>query len=87
MNGQFDSNKRDIFNFDEKRKAAHLEDVLTHNALLHVVHGERQAKCFENVVRVYAEFFQNPKEYREAARQDFNVCVQAHKDMKEAGLL
>ncbi len=87
MNGHFDPNKPDIFEFDEKRQAAFLEDVLVHNARQHVLHGERQAKCYENVVRAYAEFFKNKDEYRQAAREDFNACVDAHRDMKEDGLL
>jgi len=79
--------KIDIFNFDEKRKAAFLEDVLVHNARLHLLQGERQAKCLESVVVAYAEFFQNKTEYRKAARQDFEVCLDAHRDMLKDGLL
>jgi len=79
--------KIDIFNFDEKRKAAFLEDVLVHNARLHLLQGERQAKCLENVIRAYAEFFEHQKEYRLAARQDFEVCLDAHRDMLKDGLL
>ena len=79
--------KIDIFNFDEKRKAAFLEDVLVHNARLHLLQGERQAKCLESVVVAYAEFFQNKTEYRKAARQDFEVCLDAHRHMLEDGLL
>ena len=79
--------KIDIFNFDEKRKAAFLEDVLVHNARLHLLQGERQAKCLESVVVVYAEFFEHKKEYRLAARQDFEVCLDAHRDMLKDGLL
>lgn len=77
----------DILNFDNKRKAAFLQDVLEHNVRLHVLHGERQAKCFENVVANYAEFFNNKSEYRKAAREDFNACLDAFRDMKQDGLL
>jgi hypothetical protein len=87
MNGHYDNSKPDIFNFDEKRKAAFLEDVLVHNARLHLLEGERQAKCLENVVRVYAEFFKDKNEYRKAAREDFEICLDAHRDMLEEGLL
>ena len=79
--------KTDIFNFDEKRKAAFLEDVLVHNARLHLLDGERQAKCLESVVVAYAEFFQNKTEYRKAAREDFEVCLDAHRQMLKDGLL
>ena len=79
--------KPDIFEFDKKRQAAFLEDVLVHNARLHVLHGVRQAQCFEAVSAAYAEFFKNKDEYRRAAREDFNACVDAHKDMREDGLL
>lgn len=87
MNGQFDNNKPDIFNFDEARKGAFLEDILVHNARQHLLHGERQARCLENVIRCYAEFFENKKEYRLAAREDFEVCLDAHRDMLKDGLL
>jgi hypothetical protein len=79
--------KHDIFNFDENRKAAFLEDVLTHNARQHVIHGVRQARCLENVVAAYGEFLQNKPEYRQAAREDFEVCLAAHFDMKQGGFL
>lgn len=85
--GQYDNNKPDIFTVDEARKGAFLEDVLSHNARLHVLDKQRYAKCFENVVRVYGEFFKNPREYREAARTDFQACVDAHFDMLKEGLL
>lgn len=87
MSGHYNPNKPDIFNFDEKRKEAFIEDVLVHNARLHLLHGERQAKCLENVIRVYAEFFEHSKEYRVAARQDFEVCLDAHRDLLEEGWL
>ena len=87
MNGHFDPNKPDIFEFDEKRQAAFLEDVLVHNARKHVLHGARQAQCFESVVAAYAEFFKNKDEYRQAAREDFNACVDAHRDLHKEGWL
>lgn len=80
-------NPNKLFDFDETRKGAYLEDVLTHNARLHVIDGERYAKCLENVVRVYSEFFKNKDEYRAAASDDFKVCVAAHRDMKDVGFI
>ena len=76
-----------IFEFDQKAQAAYIEDILTHNARLHVIDKQRYAKCLENVIRCYAEFFEKKTEYREAARKDFQVCVDAHRDMLEEGLL
>ena len=87
MNGQYDSNKRDIFNFNETAKGAYLEDVLVHNARLYVLQTKRYAQCLENGVRVYAEFFANKSEYRAAASNDFKACVDAHIDMQKEGLL
>lgn len=87
MSGQYNSDKPDIFKFDEKRQEAFLEDVLVHNARLHLLGGVRQAKCLENVVRCYAEFFEDKREYRDAARQDFEVCLEAHRDLLEEGWL
>lgn len=77
----------DIMNFDRKRRDAFLEDVLVHNARAYCLRQVRQARCLENVVAAYGEFFANTKEYRQAAREDFECCLQAHIDMQKDGLL